>query len=204
MHSVSFAGQAVTPSKIVCVGRNYVAHIEELGNEIPADMVVFLKPNSAIGNTLRAHFGEPLHYEGELVFMVQGGELAAVGFGLDLTRRQLQGRLKASGLPWERAKAFDGAALFSDFVPLPASGSKALGLTLDIDGERRQQGGVEWMLYPPAVILEQLRTFMQLEDGDLIMTGTPAGVGEVPPGATFTGRVLAGKQCLVEASWRAQ
>ncbi len=106
-------GAAVTPSKIVCVGRNYVAHIEELGNEIPEQMVVFNKPNSAIGDTLYANLGEPLHYESELAFMVRAGQLAAVAFGLDLTRRELQSRLKHRGLPWERAKAFDGAALFS-------------------------------------------------------------------------------------------
>ncbi|WP_116368343.1 fumarylacetoacetate hydrolase family protein [Parahaliea mediterranea] len=203
MNTVTVDGRAVAPSKIVCVGRNYVAHIEELGNEMPQDMVVFLKPNSAIGSQLQSHVGEPLHYEGELAFVVAGGALTAVGFGLDLTRRELQSQLKAKGLPWERAKAFDGAALFSDFVPLPAGGPQGLGLVLEVDGAVRQQGDVSLMLYPPLVVLEQLASFMTLEDGDIIMTGTPAGVGKVNAGETFTGLVMHAGQPLVSASWRA-
>lgn len=204
VNTVIVSGQPVTPSKVICVGRNYAAHIEELGNEVPGEMVVFLKPNSAIGSVLRAEFGEPLHYEGELAFAVQGGELAAVGFGLDLTRRELQGRLKADGLPWERAKAFDGAALFSEFVPLPDSGLDNLCMELDVDGEPRQLGDTALMLYPPRVILEQLAAFMHLEDGDILMTGTPAGVGVVRPGETFTGRVVARGEVLASASWQAR
>ncbi|MBN7797848.1 fumarylacetoacetate hydrolase family protein [Parahaliea mediterranea] len=205
MNTVTVNNRPLAPSKIVCVGRNYVAHIEELGNEVPDDMVVFLKPNSAIGEELRAEFGgEPLHYEGELAFAVAAGELAAVGFGLDLTRRDLQGKLKAAGLPWERAKAFDGAALFSDFVPLPAAGVDGLGLELEVDGQPRQRGDTSLMLYPPRVVLEQLAGFMRLEDGDILMTGTPAGVGPVRRGETFTGRVVAGGRPLVEASWQAR
>ena len=104
--------------------------------------MVFLKPNSAIGRVLHAsHGGEPLHYEGELAFVVEGGGFRGVGFGLDLTRRQLQSRLKEKGLPWERAKAFDGAALFSDFVNLPDD-LDTLTLSLDVDGEARQTGGL--------------------------------------------------------------
>lgn len=209
MNSVTVDGRAVTPSKVVCVGRNYVAHIEELGNERAEEMVVFLKPNSAIGDKLwshiRPHPGEALHYEGEIAFAVASGQLAAVGFGLDLTRRQLQGRLKAAGLPWERAKAFDGAALFSDFVPLPPGALEGdLAMALDVDGEPRQRGDASLMLYPPPVILQQLAGFMSLEDGDIIMTGTPAGVGEVRAGETFTGRILAGGQVLVSATWEAR
>ena len=197
-------GSAVAPSKIVCVGRNYVAHIEELGNEIPAQMVVFNKPNSAIADILRSQMaGEALHYEGELAFAVEGGELAAVGFGLDLTKRDLQARLKADGLPWERAKAFDGAALFSEFVALPAD-SGALALSLEVDGELRQSGGVALMMYPPQVILAELSGFLTLEDGDIIMSGTPAGVGRIRTGERFRGRVLAGQQQLVSATWVAQ
>lgn len=204
MKTVFVDGHAVAPSKIVCVGRNYVAHIEELGNEVPDDMVVFLKPNSALGSELRASFGEPLHYEGEIAFAVQDGALAAVGFGLDLTRRQLQGELKARGLPWERAKAFDGAALFSDFVALPPGAPDGLGLVLEVDGQLRQQGDVSLMLYSPQVILEQLASFLTLEDGDIIMSGTPAGVGEIHPGETFTGQITHRGQRLVSASWQAR
>ncbi|TXS90725.1 fumarylacetoacetate hydrolase family protein [Parahaliea maris] len=204
MKTVFVDGHAVAPSKIVCVGRNYVAHIAELGNEVPDDMVVFLKPNSALGTELQASFGEPLHYEGEIAFVVKDGALAAVGFGLDLTRRQLQSQLKAKGLPWERAKAFDGAAVFSEFVALPPGAPDDLGLVLEVDGELRQQGDVSLMLYPPRVILEQLASFLTLEDGDIIMTGTPAGVDEIHPGETFAGHIIHGGQRLVSASWRAR
>ena len=109
MNTISVNGNTVQPSKILCVGRNYRAHIEELGNEIPDSMVVFNKPNSAISDTLYSDINnQPLHYESELAFTVKEGKLDAVGFGLDLTKRALQSTLKAKGLPWERAKAFDG------------------------------------------------------------------------------------------------
>jgi 2-keto-4-pentenoate hydratase/2-oxohepta-3-ene-1,7-dioic acid hydratase in catechol pathway len=194
----------VYPSKIVCVGRNYVAHIRELGNEVPDGMVVFNKPNSAITDTLRAHVaGQALHYESELAFTVQRGALSAVGFGLDLTKRSLQAALKEKGLPWERAKAFDGAALFSDFVAMPAD-IRSLTLRLDVDGELRQAGGVSLMLFPPDAIVRELATFTTLEDGDIIMTGTPAGVGEITAGQRFEGRVLQGEDTLISAAWVAQ
>jgi len=204
MQTVSVNGTTVTPSKIVCVGRNYVAHIQELGNEVPQDMVVFNKPNSAISNVLRSQVdGETLHYEGEIVLLVLGGEFAAVGFGLDLTRRELQSSLKQKGLPWERAKAFDGAALFSEFVPLPPDLGQ-LALQLEVDGEVRQAGGVDMMIYPPATIRAELRKFTTLEDGDLVMTGTPAGVGAIRPGERCEGRILSGGEVLVSASWVAR
>lgn len=202
MHTVTVNGLATTPSKIVCIGRNYAAHIEELGNEVPDDMVVFVKPNSAIGTSLRAQQGEPLHYEGELAFTVAGGRLAAVGFGLDLTKRALQSHLKKNGLPWERAKAFDGAALFSEFVSLPDDINQ-LVLELDVNRQARQRGHIGLMLYPPLVILDQLAKFMSLEDGDIIMTGTPAGVGAVNAEESFEGRVLYQQQVLVSHRWQA-
>ena len=202
MNTVRVDGVETTPSKIVCVGRNYVAHIEELGNEVPQHMVVFGKPNSAIGRTLSAtHAGEPLHYEGEIALLIKAGRAVAAGFGLDLTKRDLQAQLKNKGLPWERAKAFDGAALFSAFTAI--DDVAGLSLQLWVDGELRQQGGVELMRYPPAQILAQLKEFTTLEDGDIVMTGTPAGVGQVTPGAQFTGRLLNGGEALVEESWRA-
>tara|TARA_R100000900_G_scaffold127863_3_gene103376 strand:- start:247249 stop:247896 length:648 start_codon:yes stop_codon:yes gene_type:complete len=203
MPTVTFANRQLTPSKLVCVGRNYVAHIHELGNAIADEMVVFLKPNSALSQQLRATCeAETLHYEGEIAFLVEGGRLAGVGFALDLTRRALQSQLKSQGLPWERAKAFDGAAVCSDFVPLDMS-IDDLSLTLHVDGELRQQGDVGMMLYPPETILESLQRWTTLEDGDLILTGTPAGVGPVLPGQQFRGCVLAAGRELVSASWTA-
>ncbi|MBT4519184.1 MAG: fumarylacetoacetate hydrolase family protein [Halieaceae bacterium] len=202
MHSVTVKGQRVYPSKIVCVGRNYVEHIKELGNEVPDHMVVFNKPNSALTNTLHARLGEPLHYEGELAFAIENGTIAAVGFGLDLTKRGLQSSLKKKGLPWERAKAFDGAALLGAFVALPPV-IETLSLRLTVDGATRQAGGVDLMMYKPATIVTELRQFMSLEDGDIIMTGTPAGVGVVQAGECFVGQVLADQEILVEANWTA-
>lgn len=204
MQTVTVNGQSVTPSKIVCVGRNYVAHIEELGNEMPEDMVVFNKPNSAITDILRSQMGgEPLHYEGELCFVIKAGALHAVGFGLDLTKRELQSRLKEKSLPWERAKAFDGAALFSEFVSLPEN-LESLSLELTVDGAPRQDGGVELMMYPPEAILDELAAFITLEDGDIIMTGTPAGVGGIHTGERFEAQVLAAGRSLLSATWVAQ
>jgi 2-keto-4-pentenoate hydratase/2-oxohepta-3-ene-1,7-dioic acid hydratase in catechol pathway len=202
VQSIWFNRKQVIPSKIVCIGRNYVAHIEELGNEVPDDMVVFNKPNSAISEQLLSAHQEPLHYEGELCFIVERGQLAGVGFGLDLTKRQLQSKLKSKGLPWERAKAFDGAALFSKFVKFDGDVSQ-LSIELSIDGELIQQGGVDLMMYKPAEIIEQLTSYTTLNDGDIIMTGTPAGVGKVTANSEFTGRVLYRGQCLVEATWSA-
>jgi 2-keto-4-pentenoate hydratase/2-oxohepta-3-ene-1,7-dioic acid hydratase in catechol pathway len=204
MQTITVNGQCVTPSKIVCVGRNYVAHIEELGNEMPEHMVVFNKPNSAITDILRSQMGgEPLHYEGELCFVIKSAALHAVGFGLDLTKRELQSRLKEKSLPWERAKAFDGAALFSEFVSLPED-LASLSLELTVDGAPRQEGGVELMMYPPEAILKELTAFITLEDGDIIMTGTPAGVGAIHTGERFEAQVLAAGRSLLSATWVAQ
>ena len=200
-------GRAVTPSKIICIGRNYVEHIAELGNEVPDEMVVFIKPNSAIGSKLQAYSDEPLHYETEIALMVEGGEFCAVGAGLDLTRRQLQSKLKKSGLPWERAKAFDGAALFSEFVALPET-IEGLRVNLKIDDTVVQDGGVELMMYKPCEILRELKKFLTLEDGDIVMTGTPKGVGELRAGASYCASVIDAadgqQQTLVSAEWVAQ
>lgn len=203
MQTVTVNGKSIVPSKIVCVGRNYAAHIEELGNETPDDMVVFNKPNCAISNTLHSVLDEPLHYESELTFIVEAGKMAAVGIGLDLTKRTLQSKLKEKGLPWERAKAFNGAALFSEFVPLPLETSE-LTLELTVDGKPRQKGGVSLMMYKPETILRELSKFMTLEDGDIIMTGTPKGVGIVRAGEHFEGKVLAGTDVLLTVSWIAK
>lgn len=201
MQFIIWEGERLYPSKIVCVGRNYVAHIEELGNDIPGSMVVFNKPNSAITDTLLSRAGgQALHYEGELAFLVMKGALAAVAFGLDLTKRSLQSELKGKGLPWERAKAFDGAALFSHFTPLPEDLSQ-LSLELWVDDLQRQAGGVDLMINPPDRILSELATFTTLEDGDIIMTGTPAGVGEIKAGEEFHGRVLVDNSPLITATW---
>ena len=204
MKSIICGTKKVTPSKILCVGRNYVEHITELGNEVPENMVVFAKPNSAISDALHStHLKEKLHYEGEICFMIENGQPTAVGFGLDLTKRETQSALKKKGLPWERAKAFDGAALFSEFVPV-TGGNAEITIKLFINEELRQHGSTAQMMYKPADILAELKTFSTLEDGDIIMTGTPAGVGTVETGDLFRGVIFLGDEELVSKSWQAQ
>jgi len=217
MKTVNFDGKKIIPSKIICIGRNYVDHIAELGNEVPDEMVVFLKPNSAISTQLQSFHHEPLHYEAELCFLYQKhksqkdkiqeekyqqGKFTAVAVGLDLTKRNLQAKLKAKGLPWERAKGFNGAAVFSDFIHIDGIDT-SLCLELSIDGEIIQAGGVKLMMYKPETILEQLSSFMTLEDGDVVMTGTPKGVGQIAAGSEFLGKVIGHGETLISASWLA-
>ena len=200
MNSITLDQAQVTPSKVVCIGRNYAEHIAELGNEVPTEPVIFIKPNSAIAPQLRTDGHDEVHYEGEITFLVKAGVLAAVGFGLDLTKRALQTRLKEKGLPWERAKAFDGAAVFSDFVSYPGA-LEDLRLELHINGTLTQSGGCRMMIHSPEQVLEEAGSFLTLEDGDLIMTGTPRGVGKIATGDTFTGKIFAKDTLLVEATW---
>lgn len=200
MKPVKLNGKDVFPSKIVCIGRNYVEHIEELGNEVPAEAVIFLKPNSSISPVVQSGDGEEVHYEGEITFMVRAGRLVAVGFGLDLTKRNLQFALKNKGLPWERAKAFDGAAVFSELVVFNGD-ITALRLELHINEELVQQGSYDLMMNKPDEILAEIEQFMSFEDGDLLMTGTPKGVGKLRAGDRFNGKIFAGDTLLVEGHW---
>ena len=202
MTTVQFDDRSIRPPKIICVGRNYSDHIAEMGSLPSAEMTVFMKPSTSIGDSLIAVRGESIHYEGEICLLVEHGRFTAVGFGLDLTKRETQSQLKKAGLPWERAKSFAGSALFSDFVSAPANLDE-LTLELRIDGELRQQGGVKNMLYKPATILEELNQFLTLEDGDIVMTGTPAGVGPVLKGQQFEGQVQVGSEVLTHVSWQA-
>lgn len=202
MNVVIVDNKQVVPSKIICIGRNYVDHIAELGNEVPDEMVVFLKPNSAISSQLKSFHQEVLHYEAELCFLYQQGMFSAVAVGLDLTKRTLQAQLKAKGLPWERAKAFNGAAVFSDFVLINEIDND-LSLALSIDGNLTQAGGVELMMVKPDDILTQLQDFIDLEDGDIVMTGTPKGVGQIVSGSQFIAKVTCQDKTLVSATWLA-
>ena len=202
MRSVMFQKTEVIPSKIVCVGKNYAAHIEEMGSVPSNQMTVFMKPNACISDQLEAHRGEQIHFEAEICLLIQGDAVAGVGVGLDLTKRATQKRLKDAGLPWERSKAFEGSAVFSHFVETPESLTD-LELELYVDGELRQRGGPRQMLYKPHTILEELRSFLPLEDSDIVMTGTPSGVGPVERDALFEARLLQTHSELVSASWRA-
>lgn len=203
MNTLTFRKQGFVPSKIVCVGRNYAEHIAELNNETPTQTVIFMKPNSAVSTRLVSGIEEPIHFEAEICFMIKNQNLHAVGFGLDLTKRASQSQLKEKGLPWERAKAFDASATFSEFVALP-SDLRNLTLALFINDKLQQEGGYSLMLNKPEALLAEVQSFMSLEDGDILMTGTPKGVGMVNKSDKFLGRILNGHDCLVEQSWVAQ
>lgn len=202
MKSITLNHQPMFPSKIICIGRNYVEHIKELNNEVPTDPVIFIKPNSAISNELCTHKHDDIHYEGEITFLIQTGKLYAVGFGLDLTKRDIQSQLKTKGLPWERAKAFDKSAIFSEFVTFKGK-VEDLRMELFINGTLIQQAHYDLMLHKPQCLLDEINTFLSLEDGDLIMTGTPKGVGKVNSGDLFTGKVFEKDNLLVESNWLA-
>ena len=204
LNTVTLMGSdSVVPSKIVCIGRNYVEHIHELNNEVPEQMVVFMKPNSAITTTLQSSAEEPVNYEAEIALMIKDEKVHAVAAGLDLTKRDLQDQLKTKGLPWERAKAFDGAALFSPFVEIESLPS-SLTVQLEINGTVVQQGAIELMLHRPVQILEECHSFLTFNDGDIIMTGTPKGVGLVEPGNRYQARIMDRGSVLTEASWTAE
>ena len=200
---VKWQNETIVPSKVVCIGRNYVDHIHELNNEVPDNMVVFNKPSSAISQDLLAFHEEQLHYEGELCFLVQGGKFVAVGFGIDLTKRTMQSALKSKGLPWERAKAFDGSAVFSEFISIDNL-EQDMSLTLSINEQVIQSGGTSLMIYKPQQILDELSTFMTLVDGDVVMTGTPKGVGKINSGDIFRGSISIGNQIVCSHQWHAK
>ena len=198
--TITFDGADLSPSKVVCVGRNYADHISELGNETPSEPVIFIKPNSAVSHEIYTHKTHEIHYEGELSFVIMGGRIAGVGFGLDLTKRAIQTQLKEKGLPWERAKAFDHSAVFSEFVKVEGN-TADLRLALHINGELRQSGGYELMLNKPESLIKEVSSFMTWVDGDVLMTGTPKGVGKVNKGDLFEAKVLSENRVLLECSW---
>ncbi|MDR0762698.1 MAG: fumarylacetoacetate hydrolase family protein, partial [Campylobacteraceae bacterium] len=156
---VIFNKQEVFPSKVVCVGRNYKEHIEELKNEISSSMVLFLKPNSSISRELYC-ISEDCHYECEISFLIRDGKIVAAALGFDLTKRELQNALKSKGLPWERAKAFDNAAVFGEFVAIDEVDT--LNFELFINGDLKQKGFTEHMIYKPLEILKEINSFMSL------------------------------------------
>ena len=185
--------------KVVCVGRNYAEHAKELNNPIPAEPLLFIKPSTAIAPlaepiVLSPSRG-PVHYETEIALLIGtrlSGDvseaeacqaIAGVGLALDLTLRELQDQLKAKGHPWERAKAFDGACPLSLFVPVAdVPGLSELSLELQINGTLRQQGSAEQMITPIPRLLQQIAEVFTLLPGDVVITGTPAGVGVLHAG----------------------
>jgi 2-keto-4-pentenoate hydratase/2-oxohepta-3-ene-1,7-dioic acid hydratase in catechol pathway len=199
MNTISLGDTNLTPSKVVCIGRNYVEHIKELGNEIPKNMVVFNKPNSAITDTLH-YYGEACRFEGEICLLIQDGGVAGIGFGLDLTHADTQNTLKAKGLPWERAKSFDGSAVLSDFVSFEGD-ITCITFEMRINGKLVQHATYDLMMYKPTEMIAEINRFMTLEDGDIIMTGTPKGVGYYNVGDVFEAEVTCGGKSLLRVKW---
>lgn len=199
MKTINFNFTPLTPSKVVCIGRNYVEHIHELNNEIPSSMVVFNKPNSAITDTLR-FISPDTRFEGEICFLIMDGAIAGIGFGLDLTKAEIQNHLKSKGLPWERAKGFDGSAVLGDFVPFDEP-LESLWMTLHINGILIQEATYGLMIYKPLEMIKEIKSFMSFENGDIIMSGTPKGVNTYKTGDVFIGRIYSDDRLLAESSW---
>jgi len=187
-----------TIGKIVCVGRNYAEHAKELGNEVPDKPVLFLKPSSAIiysgGEIIHPDYGNELHHEVELVLLIgetvkkankAQSERAIIGYGvgLDMTLRDVQDVLKKKGHPWTLAKCFDTSAVISDFV-LKKDYQLKLDekLELKVNGVIKQSDNIKSLIFNPAEIVEYISSVMILEKGDLIFTGTPAGVSKINRG----------------------
>lgn len=184
--------------KIICIGRNYVDHARELKNEVPSKPVFFMKPDTALVTGNRPfpypEFSGDVHHELEVVIRIRqtvkgiGEELAngyfdEIGLGVDFTARDLQGEMKKKGLPWEIAKAFDGSAPVSDFHPLSGYGDiHHLSFRLDLNGKTVQDGNTSLMIFSFEKIIAYVSRFITLGKGDLIFTGTPAGVGPVVTG----------------------
>ncbi len=198
MKNIIVNSNKIYPSKIVCIGRNYSEHIKELNNETPDEMVFFIKPNSSISDKLIFPENQSsCHYEAEISFVIKDNKIDAVGFGLDLTLREVQSKLKNKGLPWERAKAFHNAAVFSPFVSFDGDISN-LGIELYINGKLTQKGHFSQMINKPNEIIDEANSFTFFEDGDILMTGTPSGVGEFKVGDEFLGKILLNDKVIVE------
>ncbi|MFA7403010.1 MAG: fumarylacetoacetate hydrolase family protein [Pelobacteraceae bacterium] len=195
-------GQQFPVGKIVCLARNYAEHAKELGNETPAAPVLFMKPaSSVIGDgeaVVIPAYSQECHYEIELAVLI-GREackvtvdkaleyVAGYGVAIDMTLRDVQNQLKAKGLPWEIAKGFDTACPLSDFVPAAAvADPHDLNLTLAVNGESRQNGTSADMINRIPQIIAHISGIFTLEPGDIILTGTPAGVGRVAAGDVMT------------------
>jgi len=202
------------PMKIICIGRNYAAHIEELKNEKPGQPVVFLKPDTALvkggAPFYYPDFSTNIHHEIELVLKIskEGKYIQLqfahryfeeIGLGIDFTARDLQDQCKAKGLPWEIAKAFNGSAPIGDFKSVSEfSDLKNIDFHLEINGEVKQKGNTSLMLFDFATIISYVSQFFTLKKGDLIYTGTPAGVGPVQTGDQLIGFIGNEKMLHVE------
>jgi len=181
--------------KLICIGRNYTDHIKELENEKPTDPVVFLKPDTAILLKKQPFFipdfSDDVHHEVEVLVKIKkvGKHIDKkfahkyyddIGLGIDFTARDLQAQLKAKGLPWEKAKAFDGAAVIGKWLPKTKfEDVDTINFSLKKNDEVVQKGNTELMLWKIDELIEYVSKYFTLKIGDIIFTGTPAGVGKV-------------------------
>ena len=188
--------------KIICIGRNYADHAKELGNAVPTEPVFFCKPDSAIlvkGNPfVIPEWTQAVHYEVELVVRIDrvGKHIqpefapryySSIGLGIDFTARDVQDDLKKKGLPWEKAKAFDGSAVIStEFLPVSELENPIL-FSLNKNGQSVQRGSSADMIHQIDAIIAHVSQFMTLKIGDFIFTGTPSGVGPVAAGDQLEG-----------------
>ncbi|MCG8306955.1 MAG: fumarylacetoacetate hydrolase family protein [Cytophagales bacterium] len=184
--------------KILAIGRNYAAHIEELNNERPEEPVIFTKPETALlqknAPFYYPDFTKNIHYEVEILLRIckhgkyidkrfAGNYFDAVGIGIDFTARDLQDKAKSGGLPWDLAKGFNGSAPISGFIDKNNLGDiKNLNFSLKLDGELKQHGNTSLMLFSFEEIIAYISKFIMLKKGDIIFTGTPHGVGPVAIG----------------------
>jgi 2-keto-4-pentenoate hydratase/2-oxohepta-3-ene-1,7-dioic acid hydratase in catechol pathway len=181
--------------KIICIGRNYADHIKELANERPADPVVFIKPDSAIlpkdQDFYIPDFTKEVHHEVEVLIKIKKvgkhidakfapGYYDEIGLGIDFTARDLQAQLKEKGLPWEKAKGFDGAAVIGKWLPkTDFADLNNLNFSLLKNGQIVQKGNTSHMLWKIDDLIAYVSQFFMLKKGDIIFTGTPAGVGRI-------------------------
>jgi 2-keto-4-pentenoate hydratase/2-oxohepta-3-ene-1,7-dioic acid hydratase in catechol pathway len=196
---ISIKGQTYDPCRIFCIGKNYGEHIKELGGKTPEEPVVFMKPVSNIvapGETLRMpRHGNLLHHEVEVVLLIgRAGQdiskanalshIAGVTLGLDLTLRDVQVRLKKTGLPWELSKSFEQSAplgIFKAYDP-DSIDLKNFSFTCSVNDVLRQEGNTRDMLFPITSLIHTLSRWWTLQPGDIVFTGTPAGVGPLKAG----------------------
>jgi len=196
MQTIQYNNQTIPPSKVICVGRNYVEHIKELNNETPDSMVLFNKPNSAICSELK-YYQEDCRFEGEICFLIKDKQIEGIGFGLDLTKAGIQNKMKEKGLPWERAKGFDGSAVLSKFVKFSGD-IQTIEMKLFINDTLAQHATYDLMIYKPDKILSEIQTFMTLEDGDIIMSGTPKGVATYKKGDLFVASLYVDNETILK------
>ncbi len=198
-------GQRFSIGKILCIGRNFVEHIEELGNPTPDAPLVFMKPSSSIigdgEKIIIPPYSRDCHFEAELALLIgkTGKEIpearamehvAGYGVGIDLTLRDVQSELKKKGLPWEIAKGFDTACPLSDFVEAAkVADPQNLTIRMTVNGETRQDGNTSLMIHRIPAIIAYMSGRFTLDPGDVILTGTPAGVGRIVSGDRLVAEV---------------